>query len=297
MNKKAMFFTILAIALMSLFLISYTFYSVVQGRKSIDKRIETMNNFLFSIEQDLQREVYIIGFRTLFSAEDYITKKGQYITDINSFFREAFFNGTVDGNSSEILIGVTYKDIVESVNEKSKRLNINLNLTNPEILITQEDPWHVALILSLNLTMKDMAELASWNKKENIKSLIKIEGFEDPLYVINTGGQIINKINKTIYEPIDISNLLAHTQSSYYIESTTAPSFLNRLQGITSNSSSGIESLVYLPKLSSQGIAIKDKSCVDYIYFSSDNPSAYSVAGMPSWFKLDSPHLNVYGIS
>ena len=298
MNKKAMFFTILVIALLSLFLVSYTIYSVVQDRSAISKRIQTMNSFLFSLEQDLERQGKIAGFRTIFLAEDYITRTGNYISDIDSFFQEAFFNGTIYGQETEIMVGARYEDILQSVNEKASKINVDITIDEPELSVLQEDPWHVALLFSFNLTMQDSTGLASWSKRENIKSLVKVEGFEDPLYVINTNAKLTNKINKTIYETFvqngDVSNLSAHAENSYYKASTTAPSFLNRLQGKTQGNENGIESLVYLPKLAQQGISIREKSVVDYIYFSTENPSSQQVTGMPDWFRLDSEHLSIY---
>ena len=298
MNKKAMFFTILVIALLSLFLLSYTIYSVVQDRSAISKRIQTMNNFLFSLEQDLQRQGKIAGFRTIFLAEDYITRTGSYISSINSFFQEAFFNGTVYGQASEIMVGARYSDILNSINDKARKINVNITIAEPELSVLQEDPWHVALLFSFNLTMQDNTGLASWSKRENVKSLVNVEGFEDPLYVVNTNAKITNKINKTIYETFvqdgNVLNLSKHLENSYYKASEIAPSFLDRLQGRTDRNENGIESLVYLPKLAQQGISVQQKSVVDYIYFSTDNPSSQQVAGMPDWFRLDSEHLGIY---
>ena len=59
----------------------------------------------------------------------------------------------------------------------------------------------------------------------------------------------------------------------------------------------GIESLVNLQKLSSQGLQVQDKSVIDHIYFSSSNPSKQHILGMPSWFKLDDSHLAAYQAS
>ena len=56
MNKKAIFFTLLVIVMLSLFLISYIFYSVVKSREALNKRIETMNNFVFADWQKKYKE-------------------------------------------------------------------------------------------------------------------------------------------------------------------------------------------------------------------------------------------------
>lgn len=297
MNKKAMFFTILAIAILSLFVVSYTFSSVIKDRKSINKRITTMNNFVFSVEQDLPRQLYISGYRTIFLFEKSIADTGIYITNLNEKFQEAFFNGTINGEVQEVMQGATFSDIQTSLNEKANKINADVSLTNPSFAVEQEDPWHIKVTLTANLLIKDKTNLVSWNKTSVIVTYISIENFEDPLYVVNTGGLVTNKINRTVYEvPIAIANLPSHAENSFYINSTSAPSFLDRLQGNLEANENGIESLVYFPRLSAQGITIKDKSCVDYIYFSSSNPSAQNIAGMPDWFKLDNEHLGLYGV-
>jgi hypothetical protein len=257
-----------------------------------------MDDFIFSFEKNLKRDIYAFGFRTIFLAEEKITSTGQYISDFNGFVEEAFFNATVDGQGSDILIGVNYNDLLDTINEKAGKMNIMVSFSNPQISVSQTDAWNVLFVLSFDLNLSDKANLSSWNKRENIMAFVEIEGFEDPLYLLNTNGKVINKINKTVYQPFegDVDELLLHTKKGFYIASDSAPSFLDRLQGETEPDLQGIESLVYLPKLSSEGISTKTKSVVDYIYFSSDNPGSQQITGMPSWFRLDDAHRDDYGV-
>ena len=46
-----MFFTVITIFIITLFFMSYTVYDYVKDRSSINKRVETLNNFVFSVEQ------------------------------------------------------------------------------------------------------------------------------------------------------------------------------------------------------------------------------------------------------
>ena len=305
-NKRAVFFTTLSIVILSLFLISYTLYSVSKSREAVGKRIETLNSFVFSVEQDLPRKLYIAGFGIIFLFENKIAETGSYVTNLDSKFEEAFFNGTIDGEDyktgeNQTLYGATFSDMQESLNEKANSVNAYANITNPNLTISQEDPWRVKVVLTTELFIKDTGELASWNKTFDIVAYIPVENFEDPLYILNTRGKVSNKVNRTIYENFvsgsDVTNLTSHLENSYYINNSDAPSFLNRLQGSLSPSVNGVESLVYLPELSAQGIATKDKSAVDHIYFSSETPSSHHIAGMPAWFMVDDAHLSVYQVS
>ncbi len=301
LNKKGFLFTGIAILLLSLFLASYTFYEDVQERKSIKKRIETMNSFLFSIEEDLERQLYVAGFRSIFIMEKEIIETGSYVDNINARTEELFFNGTYNNNYQEIMEGVTFSDIENSINLKAQKISSSINLSNPKISISQSDPWNVRFSLNLSLLFQDKAGLASWNKTLEIVSFVPVEGFEDPLYTIKTNGLVISNITKSNFSQFasgnDVSNLSVHSTNMYYISHNDAPSFLDKLEGNLAADSNGIESLVNLQKLSQQGLSISTKSVVDYIYFSSNNPAYSSINGMPSWFKLDSSHLSVYNVS
>lgn len=301
MDKKGFFFTLIVIAVISVFFLSYEIYSSSQ-ESSIQQRILTMDGFLFSMEENLQRQIYTIGFRTLFEIESDIAATGNYSYGINTRFEEAFFNGTLYGTPRTIFLGATYTDTLQSINQYAKRFNVNVTLAQPFITVYQEDPWNVIINATFNLTITDNNGLARWNKIEHLKVPIEIEGFEDPLYIIGTGGLVTNKINRTIYEGSFVSggnasNLTAHVLNLFYANSTSAPSFLDRLQGINAPSSYGIESLVSLPKLSAQGIPVLNKTVVDYIYFSAVSTTDYHVTGMPSWFLIDDGHVARYQVA
>ena len=292
-----MFFTLLAIVILSFFIVSYSIYSTTHDRKTINQRVKTLNDFVFSIEEDVPRQLYIAGFRIIFLMEKKITESGQYMTNVNSTFAEAFYNGTLNGNGENLLQGVTYSDMLVSLNERAQKINAEITISHPQLTVTQVDPWNVLVQLETELHIQDKNNLVLWNRSFVATTLVPVENFEDPLYAVNTNSLVINKINKTMYQPLhNIPNLTLHATYSLYINSTLAPSFLDRLEGKTTANQNGIESLVYLPELSQQGITIKSKSVVDYIYFSTNDPSSSQIPGMPNWFRLDDNHRTLYGV-
>ena len=306
-NRNGIFFTTLVIIILSLFILTFTFYSQVKERQSIQKRVETLNNFVFAVEENIPRQLRTTGFRIIFLLEKRIVETGSYITSLDSVFQETFFNGTVYGETNPeiqaLMLGATFPEIEATLKQKAEKINANLDFINPSISISQSDPWHIEVTLSSNLIIRDKSNLALWNRTSDIKAYIPIQDFEDPLYVINTNGLVTNKLIKTPYTTFvsgfNIANLSSHLENSYYTASTSAPSFLKKLQGDTSADPNGIESLVNLAKLSTQGIEARDKSIVDYIYFSASNPPHCNVlpAGMPAWFKLDTPHTTTYQVT
>jgi len=302
-NRRAQMFTVMIILMLFLVFISFELYSFIHEKNVVKTRVSTMNNFLFSIEENLERQMYISGFRILFLAETEIATKGTYI-NVDDFFNEAFFNGTVNGVSSDVLVGATYDDLIDSVNQKAAKLNVNITLTNSVINISQEEPWHIKFNLISNFSMIDKADLVKWEKQQIVSADIPVEGFEDPIYTVNTVARISRKINPTIYEGNyvnggDVTNLLTHVNNNYYSAHTGAPSFLKRLEGNLSADLNGIESFVNIPELSAQGLITSTKSDMDYIYFSSNDPPFNQVTGMPAWFRIDNEnnHHDKYGVT
>ncbi len=294
LNKKGMFFTLIAIALLSLFLLSYSIYSLTADRQSVNKRIDTMNTFVFSLDKDLPRQIYISGFRFIFLAEKKIIEEGSYISNTNELFNEAFYNGTLESAPQSIMNGARFSDISDSLKQKAGKINLDAEISPISLEMKQESPWSITVTLKAEIIITDRANLSRWNQTAEIKTEIPVENFEDPLYVIGTNGKITNKLVRANYSFASTSDLLLHVQNSRYIASASAPSFIDRLEGRNEASINGIESLVYLPELSAQGIQVFQKSNVDYIYFSGNNLVSNNVQGMPAWFRLDDAHLGIY---
>ena len=303
--KKGQVFTIIAIFLIVLSFLSFEFFAFLQENKSVKTRVATMDSFLSSVEENLERQIYISGFRILFLAESEIVSTGNYISDIDAFFQEAFFNGTVNGvGNNSILLGATYPDLIDSLNDKAININVNITLGNSKLYVNQSDPWNLNITLVSDFLMTDKGDLARWEKVQIISTLIPVTFFEDPVFTINSLARVSRKVNKTIYEGnyvvgSDVSNLEDHVAKGYYSENTDAPSFLKRFEGDLSPDPNGIESFVNIPEFSAQGITTYSKTIVDYIYFSASNPTHYGVTGMPSWFRIDSDgdHFAKYNVT
>lgn len=306
-NKKAQFFSISIILIISLMFVSFELFSLIHERGVIKTRVSTMDSFLNSIEDNLEKQIYIAGFRIIFLAENYIIDTGKYIgesdnyTGIEDFFQEAFLQGTVSGVEQYILF--TYTDLADSLQEKADKMNLEIILENPPKLlnISQEDPWNVNFTVGFDLTMEDKENLAKWERFQVISVLIPVTGFSDPLYNVETYNKVPRLIEQTPYEGDyvdgDKTNLISHIDNGYYAANSDAPNFLMRLEGNFSANPSGIESFVIRPDLSKQGLPTTEKSCIDYIYFSSNSPPYSSVSGVyESWFRIDDGHRTKYGV-
>ena len=301
LNKKSIFFSITAIALITITIFSLTIYAKYRLRDKVmvtETRINSMNNFIDDVEKDVERGIYISGFRALMSMEQYITNNGIFLYDTNFCFEEAFLNGTINNSQMGLMNESTFINWTQRIKEQAIKLDIITNFNINKISIYHEEPWAVSIAANITLSIEDVKKTASWQRPLYITTNISIQEFEDPLYVINSYGRVTNIIIKTNITNFvvdgDTTNLQEHTNNSYYIESDTAPSFLMRLEGNLSNSAYGIESLVNLEKFQAQEVPTRDRSVVDYIYFGDQTTTNHNIQDMPSWFKLDEEHLATY---
>ncbi len=303
-SKKGIFYTIAAIALTAVIIVTYsayTTYRLTERMATIETRIETVNFFIKDVEKDLGKGIYIAAFRTLLSFNQFIASNGTFIDNINEKFKESFVNGTLDKQPLSHMKDSTFTEWGNRISKEADKIDVKFNFTVNNININHSDPWAVEIGVDITLYIKDKLNTSQWTRNSYLTTKISIIGFEDPLYVINSKGRVINTVVKSNITPFvvggDVQNLIDHMNSSYYIAHNDSPSYLMRLEGNLGNSSMGIESLVNLEEFQQQGIALKDRSIVDYIYFGTKSTANYRINNTPEWFKIDHGHLETYQVT
>ena len=197
--------------------------------------------------------------------------------------------------------GSTFTDWANRISAEADKVDINFAFAINDVKLNQSDPWSVDIGIDMNLDIRDKRNTSYWSRNRYLTARISVTGFEDPLYVVNSKGRVTNAIIQSNVTDFvvngKVDNLMAHTNNSYYISHADAPSFLMRLEGNLGNSSNGIEGLVNLGEFQQQGLALKDRSVVDYIYFGTKSTTNYRINATPEWFKIDSGHLNTYQVA
>ncbi|MBD3249223.1 hypothetical protein GF336_04210 [Candidatus Woesearchaeota archaeon] len=294
LGKKGVFFTFVAVVFLSLLIFSLSVgnnYRLRQRTFALETRIDSMSKFISNIENDMERGIYISGFRALICLEEHVIENGEYLDDLDSSFREMFFNGTVNSTNSSLMINNTFTDWMENIKTEADKIDIILNISVKNISLYHDNPWQARIDVEAETTIHDKKQTSSWTRDKNITAYIDLEGFEDPFYRLGTNGLMENRIERKNHSQLvlgtDISNLLDHCEKGDYIAFSGAPSFLMRLEGNFSESEYGIESLVDIEELELIGLTPKDKSIVDHIYFGAEDPDKYHIQGAPSWFELD----------
>ncbi len=310
-NKRGIFFTLIGILLSALVLltISYEYsYQNIYREEAITYRVNSINNDMKSITNDLPREIYIGGFRTLLGMQNYIDENGRFFNNSKEAFKEIFLTGFYQNKSINIMENSSLNDWKSRIIKEMRTDEINavINVTN--VSVYQNNPWSIMVNVTAFISLKDNELSVTLNKTVKSSNSISIIGLEDPIFTIYSYGRISREVQKSnltefVHED-NTTGLMTELKNKLYIQSSTAPDYLMRLEGNLSNSTYGIESLVNITELTDVGLPAREKSIVDYIYFSNRTTQDLCVNNskadpdLPTWFRLDKNdnHVEVYQI-
>ena len=307
-GKKGMIFTIIAVLLVSV-MISSTFFFTKDSylKKSFvaSSRISSMNDFILSVEQDMDRSMMISGYRTFISLQKQIASNGSFLSDMDLAFSEVFINGTLNGVSQDLMVNASINDWVLRINEESQKVNIIIYFTPNRISVYHDSPWSVVVEIDGTLNVSDTTGLANWYFNKTFKRNFEIVSFEDPLYTVKSLDKVTNIIIKANSSDFvdeltnDTSEFYSHINSSRYVASEYAPSFLMRFEGNISASEFGIESLVDLQEFSNQNMQIYERSIIDYQYFNENynGSDKCNFPDTPSWVRIDENRVDDYEVT
>jgi len=301
--KKGIFYTLIAVILASIIILSFAFYSTYRTRSKmfvVETRVKTMSRFMEDLEKDIARALYIASFRALLAVEDNIIASGEYVDDAELALREVVIDGTLEGAELNLTMNSSLTAWFESVKLHGKEIGIDLEYNITEFKVFQSNPWFVEFNISIELDIRDAKEVASWQINNSASSRVSILGFEDPAYTIGAYGRTTRIINRTELNITGINSLKDFLDEGTYRAYAGGPSFLMRLEGDLSSSPYGIETLVNTNELSFYEAPLYDRSSVDYIYFGEQNTTDYKIHNitddyMPG-FRLDEEHVDEYGV-
>jgi hypothetical protein len=303
-GKKGVLFTISAIILLTVVFSAIIFqsrYSYGESDKLIDAKTSSMNEFVVGLKEDLGRWLYIAAYGAVIGLEDQISNSHAFINDSKTILSEEIINGSISGSPVSIMNQRTVTEWLSRIRIEASKIGLELNSSVGAITVNQSNPWFIDFSVGIDFNVTDFSGTAAFYRHENITTRLSLIGFEDPIYTVFTNGLVIRLINSTPYESSyasgqDTSNLRNHINGFFYTNST-GPSFLMRLEGNLSNSTSGIESIVSLPELQGQGLPVYERCSVDYVYFSNNTPTIFKVnQTFEDWFRLDETHLNRYQV-
>ncbi|MGM5482415.1 MAG: hypothetical protein ACQESF_03040 [Nanobdellota archaeon] len=304
-GKKGAFFTLIALVMASiLIMVLHTSNMDDMKDKSfvLENRIKSIDYFISDLERDIKRGMYISTYRGLLGIQQQITSKGKYINNLDKSLENIIINGTYNGSYLSVMNNSELSVWFEKIKKESSSMSINIKYHINNIEVDHITPWKISIKMNTSLNISDKQGLAEWNREKNLVANLSIIDFEDPLYNIKTNGKVVNiikSVNSTDFVTgSNTTNLLKHIADNKYIHTNSSPSYLMRLSGNFSASEHGIESLVDLRELEDLGIDTKEKTCVDYLYFSEKEPTSWHINHTYNWLRIDnqSNHLKEYKV-
>jgi len=305
LNKKGVYFTLISITLILIFLFLISLPSInreILKVTTVEKRVYSMNDFLLNLQRDVERALYISGFRAVLAMEQKVINTGEFFNSSEQGFKEAIINGTIDNQEYPIMQSSTFPDWIQKIQDEGEQLNIITNITMFDITIEQNSPWVIDISSNVNITLNDINNLASWSINKTVETQISIIGFEDPFYIISSFGRLTNIIKPSPYIENftyndETDNFMEHIYEGYYIQNSNAPSFLQRMENNLSASENGIESILDLEELFQRSLPVlKDTSIIDYQYWNGGGSFLYRINDTPSWVIISQSHLVNYGL-
>ena len=325
-KKKGIFFTFIAILIMTVFilvLVPQADVSLQKDAQAISTKIGTVDNYIVILEDSYFETVLrATTLKTLLSLAFYANSTGKFLTDFDSSFSEIMINGTINKvpvdsiTRKKIMDNSTLINWSNAVAETAKSTyNVNTTIVIINVSVNQTDPWSVTSKLSLNITVK--SSVAEWKRSKTIQTKLSLEALPDPYYLVNTvyTNDLYDKRIKQSGIPFDVWNIsqvrITLRNSTYvYWKSAKAPSYLMRFVNNTNSSECcGIESLVDPNKISPSD---QRDSYVDYLFWPHTyNPIAnctkiYNITNPATgggiwdefrYFKLDIDHVVLYNVT
>ena len=315
LGKKGMFLTFISIAIIAAVIIIFTpsGLDLSKNMPVIKTRVSNVNEYVLDLENVyLENALKATGRKTLIGLIGHVKDNGFFANavEFENAFSEVLLYGEYNGNNIGVMYENTYNDWLNQIVITAKN-TYNIDTTFSPIQLTdiqvyQIRPWFIEV--EADITFSVTSETASWTRDVTIKTEISVENFDDPYYLVNTGGSYINKIRKsdTKFDEWSDEKVIDFIEDGNYthFEDGQAPSFLMRFYNdISASSCCGIESLV---NPNNPSISNKDVSYVDYLYWSSVENCAnppYTLLRVDKIhtefpnFKFDLNHLAKYKLS
>ncbi|MBS3119331.1 hypothetical protein J4475_00750 [Candidatus Woesearchaeota archaeon] len=307
-GRKGIFFVAASLLLVTLIAVLLAFRSspvADTGSFVVQNRVLSINNFIQTVDNDIQRGVFIAGFRGVVSLTQYVTSTGLYLNSTQEQFREVFLDGTLFGDPQPLMQDSSFSDWASRISSEADKIGISAEFQVQDVQIYPVNPWLVEVNISVLAEYRDATNLAAWRQVKRSTALVNITGFEDVSFSVGSFGRLARVVNQTPYEGnyvqgTDTSNLRQHILYGLYAASNSSPSFLMRLGGNFSGSPYGIESFVYIPDFQAQEIPTYElvRSSIDYLYFSNVTGLQLNKINntFESWLRIDDAHLQKYQV-
>lgn len=295
LRKKAYFFSItvlLIIGVATLIMSGLRDPGHQRTASLANQRLVELQTFINGVEKDAITATNVATNRALLTVQEIIQTEGA-LANPKRTIAELIINGSYQGNEQPLLENESLEEWEEHIQPLAHYLRIIIDVTINEIVITQQDPWHIITIANMTLYAHDNYTESTWNQTFITTTSVPIIGLADPLYTIGTDGRYTQLITRTT---LPINDFQDHINNHKYIASTNAPSYLYRLAGNMNINEQGIESLVDVNAVAAVNVN-NQGSIIDWQYFGTPVITTCPISGLLSWAVIDQAQIARYGLS
>ncbi|MFH1107321.1 MAG: hypothetical protein V1787_05495 [Candidatus Micrarchaeota archaeon] len=301
--------TLLLLVPVFMFLAAYLQMEQSKDEATVLKiRGDEIGNYAESIALDVPRILDMTSKRALIAALNYIDVNGTTLDDAKLRVEELMLNRTIYGSNSSFMTSSSLSDWAERMEAIGLLYALQTNVSVLWLDVLPHDSFALNISLRIGVNITDAIGSVRIRRVYEEYELLPLEGFEDPLYPLNTNGFIkrtIAEADGTVSGPAAVDNA---TLNKWYMPSEDGPSFLDRMEGRVflsqryadmSPYTIGLEGFVSLPEISAAGITVDtNKTVVDHLYFNSTHYDAWPVEDSAlGWMKLDDAHAALYGVN
>ncbi|MBN2458599.1 hypothetical protein JXB31_05725 [Candidatus Woesearchaeota archaeon] len=310
-HKRAVFFTFLAVTLVSIMVMLYSGVpdiTIYKQEDSLMSKFQVFNSFSEELKNKFIYDVLRAQSKlAVMGMLEYIESNNEPLSDVNETFTDLMFDATdPDGVLSPVMCNMKLSNYTDAIKELSmSSMKIETNITFISVFVNQSDPWHIDVYSDVSISTRRDDFFFSVNDTFSVS--LPISGLKDPIYLFNDSVNIITP-RMTYTEgwkartPVwDRNSTWAMLINRSYRHTSISPSFLMRLANNTNASDCcGIESFV------NASYGDFNRSYVDYLFFNNlticSELKVYnytniseSIEGM--WFKLDEVHDALYNMT
>ena len=150
-----------------------------------------------SVEEDFVRALEISAKRGLLAASNKVITDGIPLSNATLIMNELLINGTLEGNETYVMVNNTLTDWRDRILNVTVGFNIYLEFYN--LLIENHDGFNIKLGVDIEVNVSDNLNISRIDRNPRVQSLSSVEGLEDPLFPLNTGGHIKRLIKRYPY--------------------------------------------------------------------------------------------------
>jgi hypothetical protein len=180
--------------------------SLISGRREqlfVETRINALNNMYESAIRDVEKTLDTITRRAMIVCFNNITREGITLQQANVTLKELILNGTMNGEEEDIMGNNTFPYWMQKIEQVAILKGFNVTIDNQTIEQTLEikpyDSFNLLVEAKMSINITDLQGVAALDRSVQIKSLVSVEGMEDPLYLLNSYGLMSNTITKSHY--------------------------------------------------------------------------------------------------